>query len=104
MDTRELKEGYYGYCFKVIKAQVDAAQGGALSFLHHGQMTEDLALIAWPVRYGDSDVMALIVNQDGAVHEKSLGKNTSALAKAVTHFNLDGADGSLCHLPHVIRG
>lgn len=91
LDTQELKEGYYGYHFKVLKAQGDAASGGALNYLSHGQMTEGFGLVAWPVRFGDSGVMTFIVNQDGQVYEKSLGKNSAALAKALTHFNPDAS-------------
>jgi len=99
MDTSGLKDGYYGYRFKVLKAQGDAAQGGALNYLNHGQMTEGFALIAWPVRYGDSGVMTFIVNQDGQVYEKSLGKNTAALAKAITRFNPDASWNPVLYAP-----
>jgi len=91
MDTSGLKDGYYGYRFKVLKSQGDAAQGGAQNYLKNGQMSGGFALIAWPVRYGDSGVMTFIVNQDGQLYEKSLGKNTATLAKAVTHFNPDAS-------------
>jgi len=99
MDTRGLKDGYYGYRFKVLKAQGDAAQGGAQNYLNHGQMSDGFALIAWPVRYGDSGVMTFIVNQDGQVYEKSLGKNTATLAKAVTRFNPDTSWAPVASVP-----
>jgi len=91
MDTTGLKDGYYGYRFKVLKSQGAAAKGGALNYLNNGQMTDGFALIAWPVLYGDSGVMTFIVNQDGLVYEKSLGKNTATLAKVVARFNPDAS-------------
>ena len=91
MDTTGLKHGYYGYRFKVLKSQGDAAKGGALNYLNNGQMTDGFALIAWPMRYGDTGVMTFIVNQDGQIYERSLGKNTAAQAKAVTRFNPDAS-------------
>ena len=92
MDVENLKKGYYGYHFKILKAQGAAAQGGSFSYLNaDGQMDGGFALIAWPVRFGDSGVMTFIVNQDGQVYEKSLGKNTAALAQAVTRFNPDAS-------------
>jgi len=91
MDSTGLKDGYYGYRFKVLKSQGDAAKGGALDYLNHGKMVDGFALIAWPIRYGDSGVMTFIVNQDGQIYERSLGKNTAAHAKAVTRFNPDAS-------------
>jgi len=91
MDATGLKGGYYGYRFKVLKSQGDAAKGGALNYLNNGQMTDGFALIAWPVSYGNSGVMTFIVNQDGQIYEQSLGKNTAAHAKAVTRFNPDAS-------------
>ncbi len=91
MDATGLRDGYYGYRFKVLKSQGDAAKGGALNYLNNGQMTDGFALIAWPIRYGDSGVMTFIVNQDGQIYERSLGKNTAAQAKAVTRFNPDAS-------------
>lgn len=34
-------------------------------------------------------IMTFIVNQDGGVHEKSLGKNTAAVISKITRFNPD---------------
>jgi hypothetical protein len=37
----------------------------------------------WPVKCGNSGVMAFIVNRDGAVHEKDPGPRTVAIARAI---------------------
>ncbi|MEW5837553.1 MAG: DUF2950 domain-containing protein [Pseudomonadota bacterium] len=90
LNIADLKGGYYGYHFKILKAQGADAQGGAFSYLNErGQMSEGFALLAWPVRYGDTGVMSFMVNQDGQVFEKALGENTQEIAKRMTRFNPD---------------
>lgn len=91
MDAHGLKDGYYGYRFKVLKAQGESASGGARNYLRNGQMTEGFALLAWPVRFGDSGVMSFIVNQDGQVYEKSLGADSAVRARGITRFNPDAS-------------
>jgi hypothetical protein len=47
------------------------------------------ALVAYPARYGISGVVTFVVNQNGTVYEKDLGKNIEATAKAMTRHNPD---------------
>ena len=67
------------------------APGGARSYVRNGLMTEGFALVAWPERYGDSGVMTFIVNRDGQVHQKNLGRNTDAVAKQMKAYNPDSS-------------
>lgn len=82
-------KGYYGYDYRVLKAQGKAAQGGAMSYLVRGKMIAGFGLIAWPVRYGDTGVMTFIINQDGQIFQKNLGPNSTAIAKNIQTFNPD---------------
>ena len=54
-----------------------------------GHLRGGFALIAWPVRYGESGVMTFIVNYRGVVYEKNLGPDTDKIAGAVTRFDPD---------------
>ena len=45
--------------------------------------------MAYPAEYGSSGVMTFIVNQDGVVYQKDLGKKTAVLAKAMKEYNPD---------------
>jgi hypothetical protein len=45
------------------------------------------ALIAFPAEYGNSGVMTFMVNQEGVVYEKDLGKNTKRVAEAMKIFD-----------------
>ena len=46
-----------------------------------------LAVVAYPVTYGNSGVMTFIVNHDGKVFQKNLGKNTASAAKGMKEYN-----------------
>ena len=47
------------------------------------------ALVAYPAQYGNSGIMTFIVNQEGVIYEKNLGKNTENIAKAMKKFDPD---------------
>ena len=44
-------------------------------------------MVAYPDVYGESGVMTFMVNQNGRVFEKDLGKNTAAVAAAMQSFD-----------------
>jgi hypothetical protein len=46
--------------------------------------------VAYPAKYGASGIMTFIVNQDGLVYQKDLGKDTEKTARAMKLFNPDG--------------
>ena len=88
-DTRDIKDGYYGYRFKILEAQGPAASGGARSYLTRGHLANGFALVAWPARYGDTGVMSFVVNHDGVVYQKNLGAASASIASAMTRFDPD---------------
>ena len=91
LETRDLKDGYHGYRFRILKAQGKAAPGGARSYVKDGRMTEGFALVGWPARYNETGLMTFIVNQDGAVYQKHLGPNSASIADAMTRFDPDAS-------------
>ncbi len=84
-------EGYQGYHFKILTAQGKDAPDGAYSYLIKDRMVSGFALIAWPMKYGDSGVMSFMVNHDGQLYEKDLGKQSDAIANKTTAFNPDAS-------------
>ena len=50
-------------------------------------MTEGFAFIAYPAEYRSSGVMTFIVDADGVVYQKDLGKKTDAVAKVMKEYN-----------------
>jgi hypothetical protein len=52
-------------------------------------MIGGFALVAYPAKYGSSGIMTFIVNHDGVVYQKDLGRNTEKTAQAMKLFNPD---------------
>jgi hypothetical protein len=95
--ARAAKEGYadanlspfHGYYFKILKSQGKHAQGGAYDYVVKGKMLLGFALVAYPAEYGNSGVMTFIVNQEGIIYEKDLGKDTTRIAEGMKIFDPD---------------
>jgi hypothetical protein len=82
---------YQGYLFKIIKAQGANAEGGAFDYVVNGKMILGFALLAYPAKYGASGIMTFVVNQNGIVYQKDLGKNTAKYAAAIKRYNPDSS-------------
>ena len=82
-------QGYHGYRFRILTAQGPQAPGGARHYIIGGRMVNGYALVAWPLKYGETGVMSFIVNQSGLVYERDLGPRTTAAAAAIKLFNPD---------------
>jgi DUF2950 family protein len=80
---------FHGYCFRILTRQGRAAPGGKMDYVRHGEMTGGFALVAFPVRWGESGIMTFIVNQDGVVYQRSLGEKTARTAAAIKEYNPD---------------
>lgn len=80
---------FHGYYFAMLTKQGADAPGGAKDYIANGKMTGGFAVVAYPAKYGDSGVMTFIVNHDGVVLQKDLGKTTEQAAAAITEFNPD---------------
>jgi hypothetical protein len=44
-------------------------------------------VVAWPATYGNSGIMAFLVNQQGIVFERDLGENTPAIVKEMKAYD-----------------
>jgi hypothetical protein len=82
---------YHGYFYRILTRQGKDVAGGAYNYLVKGAMIGGFAVIAYPARYGASGVMSFMVNQDGVVYEKNLGKNTAAIAARMMTYNPDAS-------------
>jgi hypothetical protein len=81
---------YYGYYYRILKAQGPDAKGGAYDYVARGKMIGGFAMVAYPATYGSSGIMTFIVNHDGVVYEKDLGPKSAEIAAKMTKFNPDG--------------
>ena len=80
---------YHGYFYRILKAQGKNAPGGAYDYMVNGKMIGGFALVAFPAEYGASGIMTFIVNHDGVVHQKDLGRETGKIASAMTKYDPD---------------
>ena len=80
---------FHGYFFQILEKQGSDAKGGAKNYIVNGKMTGGFAVLAHPAQYGDSGIMTFMINQNGVMYEKDLGKTTDQVAVAITEFNPD---------------
>jgi len=85
----ERPQPYHGYYYKILKAQGKSALGGAYDYVVKGNMIGGFALVAHPAEYGNSGIMTFIVNHDGVVYQKDLGKNTETIVSTMTKYDPD---------------
>jgi len=83
------REPYFGYYYKVLKAQGPAAPGGRKSYLVDGKLKNGFAILAYPAKYGDLGIKSFMVSKCGVIFEKDLGDDTDKLAAEMTEYNPD---------------
>lgn len=87
--TASARTPYHGYFYRLLYNQGANAKGGARDYFKDGLMTEGFALVAWPAVYGTSGIQTFIVNQDGNVFQKDLGKDTAIAVEGIYSFDPD---------------
>lgn len=83
------QQPFHGYFYRILTKQGADAKGGARDYLTNGKMTGGFAFVAYPEKHGDTGIATFLINQNGVVYQKDLGKGTGDLAKAMTEFNPD---------------
>jgi len=78
---------FHGYYFHMLTQQSAHARGGAKDYVVNGTMVGGFAFIAYPAEYGNSGIMTFIINQDGVLLQKDLGKMTTETASAMSEFD-----------------
>jgi hypothetical protein len=78
---------YRGYYYRILSRQGNNSPGGPKSYIAEGRMTEGFAFVAYPAEYRSSGVVTFIVNEDGMVYQKDLGRKTNILATAMKEYN-----------------
>jgi hypothetical protein len=81
-DTNEASrkpQPFMGYYFRLLTGKEANASGDSQGF----------AFLAYPAEYRSSGVKTFIVNQDGVVYEKDLGRRTAEIEKTIAQYNRD---------------
>jgi hypothetical protein len=79
-DPDQKQQPFQGYYFRVLTVRETNAPGGG---------TNGFAFLAYPDEYRSSGVMTFMVDQNGIVYEKDLGRRTAEIAKTLTRSNRD---------------
>jgi len=86
--SRNAKDaGYYGYHYKLLTSQGPHAPGGAYDYMVRGKLFGGFAVIAWPVKYGDTGIKTFMVSHAGQVYQRDLGPESAAKAQATKSFD-----------------
>ena len=85
--SNESPQPYNGYFFRVLTAQGTAAPGGALDYRVGTRLIGGFALVAYPARWGVSGVVTFIVNHQGVVYSRNLGKDTARIASSMLRYD-----------------
>lgn len=78
---------YRGYRFRIMTRQGSHAAGGAYDYLINGRLIAGFAMVAYPAEWGRTGVMSFVVNHNGKVFEKNLGKDSAAIGAKMTSFD-----------------
>lgn len=89
LQGKQADQGYYGYRYRILKGQGKNIAGGQYDYVINGNMIAGYALVAWPVRYGETGIKTFVVSHHGTIYEKDLGPDTAKLAEEITRFNPD---------------
>jgi hypothetical protein len=87
LEGHKAGDAYRGYHFRILTRQGKHAAGGAYDYLINGRMVAGFAMVAYPAEYGLGGVMSFIVNQNGKVFQKDLGKDSTAIGARMSAFD-----------------
>jgi Protein of unknown function (DUF2950) len=80
-----------GYTLRILTAQGEGAKGGAKNYVVNGKMTGGFAVLATPIRYGETGIMTFVLSREGVVYEQNLGPKTPDIASSIKEY--DPAEG-----------
>ncbi|MGO8241867.1 DUF2950 family protein, partial [Rhizobium ruizarguesonis] len=75
--------------YRIIESQGPNIAGGKFDYVITGTMIAGFALIAWPLRYGETGVHTFEVNANGTVYQADLVRETEKIAAGIRSFNPD---------------
>ncbi len=87
LEGHKAGDAYRGYHFRILTRQGANAPGGAYNYVINGRMIAGFAMVAYPAEYGSSGVMSFIINQNGKIYEKDLGKNSTGIGAKMAAFD-----------------
>jgi hypothetical protein len=86
-DENQKPQPFHGYYFRILKTHRVNAHGEAQSYVVGGKMTLGFAFLAYPAEYRSSGVMTFLVDQNGVIYEKDLGRRTAEITKSIVRYD-----------------
>lgn len=83
------RQPFHGYYFRILSRQGKHTPGGAYNYVINGHMIGGFAFVAWPAEYDETGIMTFIVNQQGRIYQKDLGKSTARIAERMNVYDPD---------------
>jgi hypothetical protein len=78
-----------GYSLRILTAQGDDAPEGAMNYIAYGKMTRGFAILATPVKYGETGIMTFMIGREGVVYERDFGPDSATVTSAIQEYNPD---------------
>jgi len=85
--TDQPPEPFFGYYFRILTEQSDAAPGGKMNYIVNGNMVGGHAILAVPAIYGETGIHSFMVSENGLILEAVLGEDTLELAAVIESFD-----------------
>ena len=85
--TDQPPEPFFGYYFRILTEQSDAAPGGKMNYIVNGNMVGGHAILAVPAIYGETGIHSFMVSENGLILEAVLGEDTLELAAMIESFD-----------------
>jgi hypothetical protein len=80
---------FNGYRYRILSK--GETTNGVKDYVADGKMTRGFAILAWPIEYRNSGIVAFLIGPDGVLYQKDLGEHTADQAAILTEYN--PADG-----------
>jgi hypothetical protein len=81
--------GYFGYRYRILTGQGNAAFGGAADYIVNGNMVNGFAFVASPANYGKTGILTFITSEEGVIYSRDFGPDTEAIFGSMKVFNPD---------------
>lgn len=88
-DADRKPQPFQGYYFRLLRGNPAGASGNSQVEKAAAKMTRGFEFVAYPAEYRSSGVMTFLVNQEGVVYEKDLGRRTAEIAKTIAQSQPD---------------
>ena len=89
LSRRGERAPFHGYYYKILTQQGPNAKGAAINYVVRGTMVGGFALVAYPANYRNSGVMTFVINHNGTLYQKDLGRLTDRIASRMQAFDPD---------------